>query len=1496
MSRQQRRSAQRKYAKSGARLAAGVSLALGAALVPEAAHAATFTVTNTNDSGSGSLRDAIAQANATPGPDTIDFTVSGTITLTTGELAITDSVTIDGPGAASLTISGNNASRVFNSNGTGVLDVVLEGLTLTGGLTANRGGAIDSRENLTITNAVITGNTAEAGGGVYQKDGALILTNVAFTNNEATEAKGALEVVSVPSATLTNVQIVDNDAAQFEGGLGFNGVGTLVIEDSTIRGNETPGGVGGMIIFNGDLVAPAVIRRTTISGNSAAAWAGGLRVSGTTLTIENSTISGNSAGSDPGAFYRNGGGLYLKNTDVTLRHSTIAGNTAASGGNIVLYDSTATLTIENSIVADGTAVSAEDILIVDGGTVAANYSLVETPPAGMTGANNITGVDPQLGALQDNGGATETHLPAATSLVINAGDPLFAAPPTTDQHGLPRVADGRTDIGSVEVQSIVSLSAATYSVNENGGTLTVTVNRTGGTAGAIQVDYATGDGTADGLDYDASAGTLQWADGDAAAKTFNVTITNDNVFEGNQTFNITLTAPGGGAIIGKSAAVATILENDSQPAISIGNVTQNEGSSGTTNFTFAVTLSNPSTQTVTVNYATSNGTTDASDFTATSAALTFNPEVTSQNVIVQVAGDTTSEPDETFAVTLSSPANATIASGIGTGTIQNDDSPFTVTNTNDSGPGSLRSAVASANALAGADTINFAVTGTITLTSGQLAITGPVTIDGPGSASLTIDGNDNSRIFNVDDANAALQNVAIEGLTLTGGNAHEGGAIRSRENLTLTDCIVHDNAANLGGGIEHATGSIALTNVVVSENSAVSFGGISVHEATAANATFSNVRVIDNTASFFIGGLGVQMLGTVLIEDSTISGNTSPRGGGLSLSYADQTSPAMIRGTTVSGNIATTSDTGGVFATGTSLTLENTTISGNSAAEHGGGLYFYGATITLRNSTLTGNSAGIAGGNVLHNGGATLVVENSIVANGVAPAGPDIHFLHAGNSVTANYSLIETPPVALTGANNITGVDPQLGTLQNNGGSTLTHMPASTSPVINAGNPSFAGPPSTDQRGSTRVANTIIDMGSVEVQNILSLSSATYSVGENGGTLTIAVNRTGSSGALSVNYATSNGTATGADYDAAAGTLNWASGDTGAKTFNVTITNDTIFEGDQNFNITLSSATGDVTLGTSSAVATITDDESQPTISIGNVTQNEGNSGTTNFTFAVTLSNTSAQTITINYATANGTASAGSDYTATSGPLTFNPEVTSQNVVVAVTGETTIENNETFTVTLSTPANATIATGTGTGTIMADDASAFGAPQLLSATAASASQVNLTWAPVAGATTYDIFRATSIGSGYSLLTTTSNNFHSDNTVSANTTYLYKVCANGGPGTPPCSSVDAATTVVFTDPTLSSAIKVKAAHIMQLRTAVNAMRAAAGLPAATFTDATLTAGSTKPKAVHIAELRMALDAARAAIGLAALSYTDPTITAQSTKIKAAHIAELRSGIQ
>lgn len=184
---------------------------------------------------------------------------------------------------------------------------------------------------------------------------------------------------------------------------------------------------------------------------------------------------------------------------------------------------------------------------------------------------------------------------------------------------------------------------------------------------------------------------------------------------------------------------------------------------------------------------------------------------------------------------------------------------------------------------------------------------------------------------------------------------------------------------------------------------------------------------------------------------------------------------------------------------------------------------------------------------------------------------------------------------------------------------------------------------------------------------------------------------------------------------------------------------------------------------------------------------------------------------------------------------------------------------------------------------------ATGAPAALTATASSTTEIALSWSAVAGATSYEIWRS-SLNSAYALVTTTASTAHNDIGLTAGRTYLYKIRAVGSAMFSPS---DAATTVLFTDPSSLTGVAIKAVHVTELRTAINAMRAAGGLTATTFTSV---ADGTAVARAHLITMRSALDAARAAVGLPVLAYTDPTITAQVTPIKAVHVMDLRGGVQ
>jgi len=191
---------------------------------------------------------------------------------------------------------------------------------------------------------------------------------------------------------------------------------------------------------------------------------------------------------------------------------------------------------------------------------------------------------------------------------------------------------------------------------------------------------------------------------------------------------------------------------------------------------------------------------------------------------------------------------------------------------------------------------------------------------------------------------------------------------------------------------------------------------------------------------------------------------------------------------------------------------------------------------------------------------------------------------------------------------------------------------------------------------------------------------------------------------VTVQYALAPGTATSnTDYSTSSGTLEFPI-DTASKTISVPLTPDNIFESDETFFINLSNATN-ATIADAQGQATIVNDDPQPSISIDPVTYpSEGAAGSSiNGAFVVKLSNPSDRAITVAYATTDGTATAGSDYTAVSGTLTFNPGETTKNITVQVIGDNTDEIDETFFVNLSNPTNSTVSNGQGTGTILDDD-------------------------------------------------------------------------------------------------------------------------------------------------------------------------------------------------
>jgi len=201
-----------------------------------------------------------------------------------------------------------------------------------------------------------------------------------------------------------------------------------------------------------------------------------------------------------------------------------------------------------------------------------------------------------------------------------------------------------------------------------------------------------------------------------------------------------------------------------------------------------------------------------------------------------------------------------------------------------------------------------------------------------------------------------------------------------------------------------------------------------------------------------------------------------------------------------------------------------------------------------------------------------------------------------------------------------------------------------------------------------------------------------------------------------------------------------------------------------------------------------------------------------------------------------------------------------------------------------------------TGTIHFTSSDGAATPTGLTATATTATNVNLSWNTSAGAAQYEIMRK--LGSApYATLATTMMTSYPDMSVTANGSYVYKVRAiDSSLRVSPFSTPDPAITIFFTDdPLVANTTIIKAAHITEVRQAVNAMRTTAGIGTTSFTDPVLT-GGVFVRAVHVQELRTALTAARAALGLPATGYTDPTLIVGTTQVKAVHVQELRNLIK
>jgi hypothetical protein len=902
---------------------------------------------------------------------------------------------------------------------------------------------------------------------------------------------------------------------------------------------------------------------------------------------------------------------------------------------------------------------------------------------------------------------------------------------------------------------IIQFTASSYQVNENAGSVTIGVQRTGDTSGPATVEFVTSDGTATaGADYTAVTQTLVFAPGQVVTSVL-VSIIDDAAPDGDETVTLTLRNPTGGATLGtRSSITMTILDNES--AINFSQAVYQIGEAGGS-APITVTRSGPAAGIVTVQFSTSDGTATAgADYTAVTRTLTFAPGVRSQTVMVPIVNDTRADGTQTVGLNLSNVSGGNPAAVLGVRStavlnIIDDDRPgtlkFSLPTFTVNEPATLTgttTAVITVQRTGGAAsgvTVDYAVTdgtaaaganytptsGTLTFGAGQTSLTFPVTIHNDGRAQGDITANlelSNPRGGGVLGAGSAAQltivdaarNVAFTATTFTTSESQADATISVRRGGAATGTVTvqyttADGTAVEGvdyrrasGTLTFAAGSAVQTFKVPLVNNSRVDGVRSVNLSL--NTANGAEIVTPFTATLMIGddeaGGIIEFAGPVFVvaeNAGTAVISVSRSGGaaaGATVQYAtsDITATAGADYTTTTGSLT--------FARGETVKTFSVPIIDDAIPE---GV----------ETVLLSLSAPAGGATLGPRASAVLRIVDDELAIGFSASNYTVGEGAGSAIVTVELTGVNVVPVtvgyATSNGTATAGLDYTLtsGTLVFPPGGTPTTVRTRTFSVpilqdtlaegtetvnLTLSNPTPIGVAQLVPARSTALLSIIDDdqAGTVE------FDAPTFTVLENAGTATIRVKRTGGTASgVTVDYATADGSATaGLDYTPTSGRLTFGAGEI-LKTFTIPIVDDALGEGPETVNLRLSNPGGGGTLGAQvTAVLTINDDEPYVMLSAATYSVSEGAGF---LTVTVNRGGVTTGQVTVDYATADqlpsgpGKAVSAVDYTATTGTLTFGTGITARTFTVPILNNSLPQADRKFTIVLGNP---TITVGTVT--------------------------------------------------------------------------------------------------------------------------------------------------------------------------------------------------------